>query len=398
MNRYKILALLAAVALLALLPAGIFAQQPEAPHRFFGTATLASASLAPDGTVVAAMVGGNPVATTQVESSFQAGFYLLDISPPIGESYVGQMVTFLVDGVSTGDSVAWQTRGSLELNLTGTAAMTEGDAGLAIGLFEENNSGQSGRATLAEIGDNLQVVLSLNSGALWSELTHIHSGQCNESGGDTLGGAVHTLTSFVGGSGGSTTMLAGLTLAMMQDGNHAINVRMAGNAGTYTACGNIPPAGQDQPRPVLMKAAVEVDGEALTEDVKSALISDAVFTGLLEGKAGTNGLDGEDGEDGEDGRDGRDGADGTPGLAGPRGLAGANGLSGANGRDGRDGADGDAGRTGPRGEKGDEGDGGGGLLNTLAPFLAIAALFLAFVALVGARVASNSGSGSGRRY
>ena len=56
MIRFKILALLATVALLALVPVGLFAQQPDTPHQFFGTATLADGTLAPDGTVVTAVV------------------------------------------------------------------------------------------------------------------------------------------------------------------------------------------------------------------------------------------------------------------------------------------------------------------------------------------------------
>ena len=366
MNRVKILVLLATVALLALLPVGLFAQQPEAPHRFFGTATMADGSLAPDGTVVSAWVGDAEAGTAVVESSFQAAFYLLDVTPAIGgASYVGQMVTFLVDGVSTGDSVAWVTRTSQELNLTAMAAMMEEGAGLAIGLFEESHSGQTGRATFKEVGDDLQVDLSLGSGALWSELAHIHSGQCNESGGDTLGGVVHALTSFVGGSGASSITLEGVTLASVQDGDHAVNVHSADDAGTYTACGNIPAADASQMLPMMMAAGP--DTEAITESVKTALVGDALFTVLLSGRAGRNGLDGVDGDDGLGGANGRDGVDGRNGT---NGANGANAVDGANGTDGVDGADGRNGTSGAAGE-----DGGGGL--------GIVALILAIVALLG---------------
>jgi len=170
MNRFKILALLATVALLALLPIGLFAQQPDVPHQFFGTVTMADGSVAPDGTVVAAWVGGVEADTTTVESSFQAGFYLLRVAAEPGEtSFAGQTVTFTVDGVATGDSIPWVSQGTNtaegDLNLTAGAAMepiSEEGAGLAMGLFEENNSGQSGRATFTQIGDDVEVVLSLN--------------------------------------------------------------------------------------------------------------------------------------------------------------------------------------------------------------------------------------------
>ena len=86
MNRVKILALLATVALLALLPVGLYAQQLDPPHRFFGTATMADGTLAPDGTVVGAWVGGAEVATAIVSSGFQPGYYILDVSPPKGRA------------------------------------------------------------------------------------------------------------------------------------------------------------------------------------------------------------------------------------------------------------------------------------------------------------------------
>ena len=79
------LAILAILGLLALLPAGVLAQQTEAPNRFFGTVFLADGSVAPDGTVVAAVVDGQAVATATVESSFQPGFYVLDVTPPAWE-------------------------------------------------------------------------------------------------------------------------------------------------------------------------------------------------------------------------------------------------------------------------------------------------------------------------
>jgi hypothetical protein len=125
MNKFKILALLAAVALFALVPIGLYAQQPEAPHKFYGTATLADGSLAPDDTTVAANVDGVEIATAAVESSFQEGYYVLTVGPEAGETFTGQTVTFSVDGVATDDSVPWQTRGAQELNLVATVATGE---------------------------------------------------------------------------------------------------------------------------------------------------------------------------------------------------------------------------------------------------------------------------------
>ena len=106
---------------------------------------------------------------------------------------------------------------------------------VTIALIPRNSSGQSGTATLTAMGAETQVVVSLSSGALESELIHIHDGQC----GSTLGGIAKGLTSFTGGSGQSVSTVD-VTLASIRGGANAINVHKAGEAGTYTACGNIP--------------------------------------------------------------------------------------------------------------------------------------------------------------
>ena len=120
------------------------------------------------------------------------------------------------------------------LTPTTTARLVAGKV-VSITLDELNSSGQSGTATLTEIGNSTQVVLFLSAATSQTEKVHIHSGQC----GDTLGGVDFTLTSFVDGSGGSTTTVPA-TLASLQDGDHAINTHDASVVAIYTACGNIP--------------------------------------------------------------------------------------------------------------------------------------------------------------
>ena len=93
-----------------------------APHRFYGTVLLADGSVAPDGTVVAALIGGEVVATATVESSFQPGFYLLDVASPAGESFVGKTVFFTIDRKVAAESAEWLTRESVELDLKATNA------------------------------------------------------------------------------------------------------------------------------------------------------------------------------------------------------------------------------------------------------------------------------------
>ena len=113
----KILAFVVILGLLTWLPAGVLAQQADPPHKFFGTVFLADGSVAPDGTVIAAIVDGEVVVTGIVESSFQPGFYLLDVTPPMGVSFFGLTVSFTIDGKPAAESAVWQTRGADELNL-----------------------------------------------------------------------------------------------------------------------------------------------------------------------------------------------------------------------------------------------------------------------------------------
>ena len=124
-------------------------------------------------------------------------------------------------------------------HIVGSAEITEcglqTDGSISFALEELSGSGQSGTAVLTDQGNMTQVELSISAGALETELVHIHTGQC----GDTLGGGVFPLTSFVGGSGSSSTLVAA-TLDSVMDGGHAINLHQAGSPGTYTACGNIP--------------------------------------------------------------------------------------------------------------------------------------------------------------
>ena len=107
---------------------------------------------------------------------------------------------------------------------------------LSIILKEENGSGQTGSATLTAKGDQTEVVLSLPSGNLETELVHIHAGCC---GADTLGGVEHGLTRFVDGSGFSVTTVDA-PLSSLRTGDFAVNSHKKGEPGVYTSCGNIP--------------------------------------------------------------------------------------------------------------------------------------------------------------
>ena len=104
---------------------------------------------------------------------------------------------------------------------------------ITIALNEQNDTGESGWATLTSKGAQTVVVLTVGPGKIESELDHIHSGQC----GDTLGGVVHGLTDIAGGAS-MTTVDA--TLASLRNGDFAVNLHKKGAPAVYTACGNIP--------------------------------------------------------------------------------------------------------------------------------------------------------------
>ena len=345
MTKVKILALLVGMVLLFILPSTVSAQRLP-PHVFVGTAWIDDVA-APEGTIITAWVGGAEAGSATVTGD--GGDYG-SITVDQGDlSFAGETITFLVGGFSADQSAEWTQGGGDELTLSAASAAVAGEV-VSITLDEQNDSGSSGTATLTEFGSTTEVVLSLSAGVRDSAAVHIHLGQC----GDTLGGVDHSLTSFVDGSGDSTTTVEG-TLASLQDGDHAINVHDATDAGDstlYTACGNIPAlvvAADDEDEPVA--TAPGVPGE--------------------QGPRGRTGATGSEGSEGPAGPVGPRGETGNIGNAGPTGSAGAKGGAGSQG------AAGSAGPQGPDGAAGPEGD-------DASSVLGIIALILAIIAIVGA--------------
>jgi hypothetical protein len=106
-------------------------------------------------------------------------------------------------------------------------------APVTVDLSEQNESGQSGTATLEPMsGGMTHVTIELSSPPADPQPAHIHSGTCAE-----LGDVVHPLTNVEGGS--SETDVAA-SLEDLQGSNFAINVHMSeADIGTYVACGDI---------------------------------------------------------------------------------------------------------------------------------------------------------------
>ena len=105
---------------------------------------------------------------------------------------------------------------------------------VSVSMKELNQSGQQGTATLTARGADTEIVVTLSAGPMKSGAIHIHSGQC----GDNLGGVENPLTTFSGES--STTVLAGVSLSSLLNGDRAINAHNAEDASVYTACANLP--------------------------------------------------------------------------------------------------------------------------------------------------------------
>jgi sarcosine oxidase gamma subunit len=104
---------------------------------------------------------------------------------------------------------------------------------LTVTLAEQNGSGESGTATLTQVGPDVSVVIALKGAPATPQPAHIHSGTCSD-----LGGVANPLTNVVGGA--STTLVKGTTIDALLANPMAINVHeSAANLGKYVACGNI---------------------------------------------------------------------------------------------------------------------------------------------------------------
>ena len=334
MTTKRFLIVLAVMAVLLALP-NVASAQRLAPHVFVGTVTIDGA-IAAAGTTVSAMVGGVDAGSTMVSG----GNYTILVDQG-DQSFAGEEVSFQIGGFDAMETAMWMAGGGDELNLTAIGAMA-GEV-VTIDLGELNDSGQTGTATLTAMGDKTQVAISLSVGASETQMVHIHAGRC----GADLGGVDYPLTSFVDGSGSSITMVDA-SLAMLQDGNHAINAHDAADPATFTSCGNI--GGGDA-------MVMEPEGPGMPGE---------------RGPEGPGGADGRDGAKGETGAAGRDGRDGG---AGTKGDTGADGRAGAKGDTGPAGSDGPTGAIGSTGAAGSDGSSGGAL--------GIVGLILAIIALVG---------------
>lgn len=105
---------------------------------------------------------------------------------------------------------------------------------VTVPLAAENNSGQTGTATLTAMGDQTQVVINVPAGPGGTpQPAHIHDGTCA-----APGKVVWPLTNVVDGK--STTMV-NAKLADIATGGFLINIhKSAAEVSVYTSCGQVP--------------------------------------------------------------------------------------------------------------------------------------------------------------
>ena len=131
----------------------------------------------------------------------------------------------------------------LLLALAGAAAMTsfalaaDPNASVTIKMAAQNNSNETGTATLTQAGKNVQVTIDLSNAPAAAQPAHIHPGTCAK-----LNPAPkYPLSNVVNGK--STTTLKNVNLGDLTSGAFAINVhKSTSDLATYVSCGDIPAA------------------------------------------------------------------------------------------------------------------------------------------------------------
>ena len=104
---------------------------------------------------------------------------------------------------------------------------------VTVDLAEQNDSGQSGQATLTSEGEQTSVVLELDNAPAVPQPVHIHEGTCEELN-PTPQFPLENL------SEGASETVVDVPLAELQEGEFAINAHASeDDVETYVACGAI---------------------------------------------------------------------------------------------------------------------------------------------------------------
>ena len=137
---------------------------------------------------------------------------------------------------------------------------------VTVSLNEENDSGQSGFATLQPSGDSTVVTLSVSSGLKGiSQPIHIHDGSC-----DTLGGVAYALTGVLDGR---SVTIVDTAIDNVLDGGFAINLHQSqALVSVYTACGDLPDASVTA-GPASPNSAVVLPLSVLNDSGQSGIVT-----------------------------------------------------------------------------------------------------------------------------
>ncbi|HKU68884.1 MAG TPA: CHRD domain-containing protein [Candidatus Baltobacteraceae bacterium] len=101
-------------------------------------------------------------------------------------------------------------------------------------MSAQNNSKETGTATLTQKGKNLEVVVRLKNAPMAAQPAHIHAGTCA----NLNPAPKYPLSNVVDGK--STTMIKGVSLESLAGGKFAVNVHKSANdLKTYVSCGDI---------------------------------------------------------------------------------------------------------------------------------------------------------------
>jgi hypothetical protein len=115
-----------------------------------------------------------------------------------------------------------------------TAPAVAATGPITVTMNAQNASGEDGTATLTQMPDGVQVVVSVKNAPAAAQPAHIHPGTCAK-----LNPAPqYPLTSLANGT--STTVVKGVTLDQLLAGSFAINVhKSTSDLATYVSCGDI---------------------------------------------------------------------------------------------------------------------------------------------------------------
>lgn len=128
-----------------------------------------------------------------------------------------------------------------------SVALAAGDApaSVTVAMSPQNNSNESGMATLTQVGKDVQVVVDLSNAPAEAQPAHIHPGTCAK----LAPAPKYPLSNVVNGK--STTTLKNVTLTELTSGQFAVNVHKSANdLATYVSCGDITAATTPSPSPM----------------------------------------------------------------------------------------------------------------------------------------------------